>query len=179
MKKMIRIDDYMSLRLIMWSFPSLEVISRREAYEHLASKWEYVHLRSLEDHEIELINGLIDEFGPLVPQYRTFQTYSADRPYTSGRPIERVSRPRTPRTAHVADYPQLHKSALRHGVSDQEMTCNEAFLWYTEHWYDIDLDSMGDHEKHFLNELIFEFGPILPSVDPEDEDVVGEPIISV
>lgn len=176
---MICIDDYMSLRLIMWSFPSLKEISRKEAYEHLASKWEYVHLRSLEDHEIELINGLIDEFGPLVPQYRTFQTYSADRPYTSGRPIERVSRPWTPRTIKVADYPQFHKSALRHGVSKQEMSCNEAFLWYTEHCYDIDIASMGEQERHFLNELIIEFGPILPSINPEDEDEVGDPIISV
>ncbi len=176
---MIRIDDYISLRLIMWSFPGLKVISRKEAYEHFASKWEYVHLRSLENHEIELINSLIDEFGPLVPQYRTFQTYSADRPYTSGRPIERVSRPWTPRTIQVADYPQFHKSALRHGLSDAEISCNEAFLWYTEHWYDMDLDSMGDHEKHFINELIFELGPILPSVKEADEDEVGDPIISV
>lgn len=176
---MIRIDDYMSLRLIMWSFPSLEEISRKEAYDHLASKWEYVYLRSLEDHEIDLINSLIDEFGPLVPQYRTFQTYSADRPYTSGRPIERVSRPWTPRTIKVTDYPQLHKSILPLGVSDHEISCNEAFLWYTEHWYDIDLGSISDHEKRFINELISEFGPILPSINPEDEDEVGDPIISV
>ncbi|TLF51652.1 hypothetical protein FEI13_08270 [Halomonas urmiana] len=79
----------------------------------------------------------------------------------------------------MADYTQLYKSALSLGVSDQAMTCNEAFLWYTEHWYDMDLISIENHGKAFLNELIFEFGPILPSFHPVDEDQVGEPIGSV
>ncbi|MBB3231931.1 hypothetical protein [Halomonas stenophila] len=176
---MIRVDDYSSLRFIMWSFPGVKEISRKDAHMRYASTWEYVFLRSLEDHEIEFINSLIEEFGPIVPRYRIFQSYGNKRPYTLGRPITQLFRLTTSTSITVGDYPQLHKISLRHDLSDIEMTRNDAFLWYTEHWYDIDLDSMGDHEKHFLNELIFEFGPILPSVDPEDEDVVGEPIIRV
>ncbi|MBS9404808.1 hypothetical protein KG088_14310 [Halomonas sp. TRM85114] len=179
MEKMIRVDNYNSLRFIMWSFPGVKEISREDAHMRYASTWEYVFIRSLEDHEIHFINSLIEEFGPIIPQYRTFQSYSNERPYTSGRPITQLSPLTTSIVITVEDYPQLHKSALRHNLSDTEMTRNDAFLWYTEHWYDIDLDTMVDRENHFINELIFEFGPILPSVDPENEDVVGKPIISV
>ena len=90
-----------------------------------------------------------------------------------------MSRSCTPRTIQVAVYTQLQKSSLRHNISDKETTCNEAFMWYTEHWYDIDLDSMEDHEKHFLNELIFEFCSVLPFVNPRDAERIGDPIISV
>ncbi|MDI5891783.1 hypothetical protein [Halomonas rhizosphaerae] len=176
---MIHVDDYSSLRFIMWSFPGVKEISREDAHMRYASAWEYVFIRSLEDHEIQFINSLIEEFGPIIPQYRTFQSYGSKQPYTSGRPITQLFPLTTPIVITVEDYPQLHKSTLHHELSDTEMTRNDAYLWYSEHWSDMDLDSMGDHEKHFLNELIFEFGPILPSVDPEDEDVVGEPIIRV
>ncbi|MDI5889496.1 hypothetical protein [Halomonas rhizosphaerae] len=178
MDNMIRIDDYISLRIILWSFPSKKVISRQDAYEHYSNTWEYVSIRSLKDHEIELINSLINEFGPLVPKYRTFQTYSAERPYTWGRPVTRLTPISGKARVKVADYPQLNKSALLHGLSDAEITNNEAHLWYTEHWFDIDLDTMTDREKHFLNKLIYEFGPILPSLSP-DSDEVGAPILSV
>jgi hypothetical protein len=150
--KDIVIDDYPSLRLILWSFPGKEVISREDAYEHYSDTWEYVSMRSLKAHEIEMINSLIEEFGPLVPRYRTFQTYSAERPYTWGRPITQLTPILGEDKIRVDDYPQLLKSALRHGLLDTEMTHNEANLWYTEHWFDIELSTMTDSEKHFLNE---------------------------
>lgn len=153
-------------------------ISRKDAHEHYSSKWEYVFLRSLKGHEIELINKLIEEFGPIIPRYRTFQTYGAERPYTLGCPITHLCHITTTTTIAVADYPQLHKSALLHNVSGTEMTRNNAFLWYTEHWFDIDPSAMQESESTFINELIFEFGPILPSISPQSTEV-GDPIICV
>lgn len=130
---MICVDNYSSLRFIMWSLPGVDEVSREEAHEHYTSKWEYVFLRSLQDHELLLINELICEFGPILPRYRTFQTYGAERPYTQGRPITHLSRLTTKISAKVANYPQFHKSALQNDFNIATVTRNVAFLWYTEH----------------------------------------------
>ncbi len=156
----------------------MDEISREDAHEHYSSKWEYVFLRSLQDHEILLINELISEFGPIFPCYRTFQTYGAERPYTRGCPITHLSRLTTSTSIKVANYPQFHKSALIHNPHATKVTRNEAFLWYTEYWSDIDLNTMHKNERNFINELIFEFGPILPSIVPNSKNV-GAPIINV
>lgn len=178
MKSTIRVDDYSSLRLIMWSFPGVDEISRKDAHEHYSATWEYVFLRSLQDHEILLINELIGEFGPILPRYRTFQTYGAERPYTHGCPITHLSRLNTSTSIKVANYPQFHKSTLHHNLHVRKVTRNEAFLWYTEYWSDIDLNTIHKNERNFINELIFEFGPILPSIVPNSKNV-GAPIINV
>ena len=178
MKNTIRVDDYSSLRLIMWNMPGVDEISMKDAHEHYSSKWEYVFLRSLNGREIMLINELIDEFGPILPRYRTFQTYGAERPYTHGCPITHLSRLTTSTSIKVANYPQFQKSALLHNFIAGEVTRNEAFLWYTEYWSDIDLNTINKNERDFINELIFEFGPILPSIVPKSKNV-GAPIINV
>ncbi len=53
-----------------------------------------------------------------------------------------------------------------------------AFLRHTEHLYDMTRDTMSYEEKHFLNEFMLEFRPILLSLSL-DSDEVGPPIISV
>jgi hypothetical protein len=85
--EMIDTTQYKWLNIVCWDRRGA-VMTRERVWGFYAYRWSYMsNAHELEDDEKELINVLINEFGPIIPVVETRGTMGN---WIYGDPIERV-----------------------------------------------------------------------------------------